>query len=47
MGARRSVSSTYTATCGSFDFRYNHREKIGFTDVQRTIKGIQGERLTY
>jgi hypothetical protein len=33
-----------------FDFRYNHREALGFTDVQRTIaaiKGIEGKRLTY
>jgi hypothetical protein len=33
-----------------FDFRYNYREKIGFTDVQRTIsaiRGMEGKRLTY
>lgn len=33
-----------------FDFRYNHREKLGFDDIQRTeaaLKGIAGKRLTY
>ena len=33
-----------------FDFRYNHREKLGFNDAQRTdamLKGISGKRLTY
>lgn len=33
-----------------FDFRYNHREKLGFNDAQRTVealKGISGKRLTY
>jgi len=33
-----------------FDFRYNHREKLGFDDIQRTeeaLKGISGKRLTY
>ena len=33
-----------------FDFRYNHREKLGFDDIQRTeaaLKGIEGKRLTY
>lgn len=33
-----------------FDFRYNHRQKLGFDDVQRTneaLKGIAGKRLTY
>jgi transposase-like protein len=33
-----------------FDFRYNHRVKLGFTDIDRTraaIKGIEGKRLTY
>ena len=33
-----------------FDFRYNHRIKLGFDDAQRTtalLKGISGKRLTY
>ena len=33
-----------------FDFRYNHREKLGFNDEARTtelLKGIGGKRLTY
>lgn len=33
-----------------FDFRFNHREKLGFDDIQRTeaaLKGISGKRLTY
>jgi len=33
-----------------FDFRYNHREKLGFDDADRTealLKGISGKRLTY
>ena len=33
-----------------FDFRYNHRQKLGFDDEARTtelLKGISGKRLTY
>jgi transposase-like protein len=33
-----------------FDFRYNHREKLGFDDAMReaqALKGISGKRLTY
>jgi transposase-like protein len=33
-----------------FDFRYNHRAKLGFDDTQReaqALKGIVGKRLTY
>lgn len=33
-----------------FDFRYNHRIKLGFSDIDRTraaIKGVEGKRLTY
>lgn len=33
-----------------FDFRYNHRVKLGYSDVDRTfaaIKGAEGKRLTY
>jgi transposase-like protein len=33
-----------------FEFRHNHRTKLGFTDTQRAqraIEGIEGKRLTY
>ncbi len=33
-----------------FDFRYNHREKLGFNDAERrdeALTGITGKRLTY
>jgi hypothetical protein len=33
-----------------FDFRYNHRIGLGYSDIDRTkaaIKGIEGKRLTY
>jgi hypothetical protein len=33
-----------------FDFRYNHRIKLGYDDAARTrvlLKGISGKRLTY
>ncbi len=33
-----------------FDFRYNHREKLGYNDLQRTnivLKGIEGKCITY
>jgi transposase-like protein len=33
-----------------FDFRYNHRIKLGYSDIDRTraaIKGVEGKRLTY
>lgn len=35
---------------GEFDFRYNHRTKLGVSDTQRAeaaLKGIEGKRLTY
>lgn len=35
---------------GEFDFRYNHRVKLGYGDLDRTkalIRGISGKRLTY
>ncbi len=35
---------------GEFDFRYNYRTKLGFTDKERTdaaLRGIEGKRLTY
>lgn len=33
-----------------FDFRYNHRVKLGYSDMDRTfeaLRGINGKRLTY
>lgn len=33
-----------------FDFKWNHRSKLGFTDTERAtaaLKGISGKRLTY
>lgn len=33
-----------------YDFRYNHRTRLGFTDMARTmaaVKGAEGKRLTY
>jgi transposase-like protein len=33
-----------------FDFRYSHRVKLGYSDIERTneaLKGIGGKRLTY
>jgi len=33
-----------------FDFRYNHRTKLGVNDTERAaaiLKGIEGKRLTY
>jgi len=35
---------------GEFDFRYNYRSGLGYTDEARTheaLKGIEGKRLTY
>ena len=35
---------------GEFDYRYNHREKLGYDDAERMTKsvpGIVGKRLTY
>lgn len=35
---------------GEFDFRYNHRVKLGYSDTERAemaLRGIQGKRLTY
>jgi hypothetical protein len=35
---------------GEFDFRYNYRTALGFTDRERAtiaLKGIVGKRLTY
>ena len=33
-----------------YDFRYNHRVRLGFDDMARTlaaVKGAEGKRLTY
>jgi hypothetical protein len=33
-----------------YDFRYNHRTKLGYSDIERTfaaIKAVEGKRLTY
>ena len=33
-----------------YDFRYNHRVALGYSDIDRTklaIKGVEGKRLTY
>jgi len=55
---KRSMKGTYRF-CGEqhlqrylneFEFRHNHRTKLGFTDGERTaaaLKGIEGKRLTY
>lgn len=36
--------------CVEFDFRWNHRTKLGYTDSQRAdalLRGTPGKRLTY
>ena len=55
---KRSMKGTYRF-CGEqhlqrylneFQFRHNHRSKLGITDGERTaaaLKGIEGKRLTY
>ncbi len=55
---KRSMKGTYRF-CGEqhlqrylneFQFRHNHRAKLGFTDGERmaaALKGIEGKRLTY
>ena len=57
-GFKRGMGGTYQH-CGEahlhrylaeFDFRYNHRVKLGYSDIDRTIeavKGIEGKRLMY
>jgi hypothetical protein len=33
-----------------FDFRYNHRVRLGYGDTERAslaVKGAEGKRLTY
>jgi transposase-like protein len=50
-GVYQHVSSHHLQRYATeFDFRYNHREKLGFDDSARTealLKGISGKRLTY
>ena len=39
-----------TRYLAEFDFRMNHRAKLGYTDEMRAVKaleGIKGKRLTY
>jgi transposase-like protein len=55
---KRSIKGTYRFCSeqhlqrylNEFQFRHNHRSKLGFTDGERTaaaLKGIEGKRLTY
>ena len=50
-GTFHSVSEKHLQRYATeFDFRWNHREKMGFTDVQRAdvmLVGIAGKRLMY
>src|ERR1700682_2923921 len=50
-GIYHHVSETHLHRYSAeFDFRYNHRSALGFTDMQRTeiaAAGIYGKRLTY
>ena len=50
-GTYHSVSEQHLQRyVNEFDFRWNHRAKLGVDDVQRTaaiLKGIEGKRLTY
>jgi transposase-like protein len=50
-GVYHHVSQTHLKRyLGEFDFRYNYRTALGFTDRERTtiaLKGIIGKRLTY
>ena len=51
VGIYHHVSETHLHRYSAeFDFRYNHRSALGFTDMQRTeiaAAGIYGKRLTY
>lgn len=51
IGTFHSVSEAHLQRYATeFDFRWNHRAKLGVDDVQRTtaiLKGIEGKRLTY
>jgi transposase-like protein len=50
-GTFHSVSEQHLQRyANEFDFRWNHRAKLGFTDIDRTesaLRGIVGKRLTY
>jgi hypothetical protein len=50
-GVYHHVSQEHLKRClCEFDFRYNYRVALGFTDKQRTdaiMRGIAGKRLTY
>jgi transposase-like protein len=51
VGIYHHVSETHLHRYGyEFDFRYNHRSGLGFSDMERTeiaAAGIYGKRLTY
>jgi hypothetical protein len=51
IGTYHHVSETHLHRYGAeFDFRYNHRVALGFSDRDRTtimLQGIVGKRLTY
>ena len=51
VGIYHHVSATHLHRYGyEFDFRYNHRVGLGYSDMQRTeiaAAGIYGKRLTY
>lgn len=51
IGSFHSVSQQHLQRYATeFDFRWNHRIKLGFNDVDRTtaiLRGIEGKRLTY
>ena len=51
IGTYHSVSATHLKRyLAEFDFRYNHRQGLGFSDAERmekSIPGIVGKRLTY
>lgn len=51
IGTFHSVSEAHLQRYATeFDFRWNHRVKLGVNDEQRTaaiLKGIEGKRLTY
>ena len=50
-GVYQHCSSTHLQRyLDEFDFRYNHRTKLGVSDSERAaaiLKGIEGKRLTY
>jgi transposase-like protein len=51
IGTYHKVSEAHLQRyCREFDFRYNHRTALGYTDTERAnaaLKGITGKRLTY